>query len=76
MKKKMIKEGMLDKYGKPNENTPNNWLSDYVDYKVSKKDAVPKMDIKREADDIPQESFSPAHKKVNFLLTKLIFISF
>lgn len=21
----MIKEGLLDKYGKPNENTPENW---------------------------------------------------
>lgn len=24
-KKNMIKEGLLDKYGKPNENTPENW---------------------------------------------------
>jgi len=21
----MIKDGLLDKYGKPNENTPDNW---------------------------------------------------
>merc|ERR1712106_438442 len=32
MKKKMIKEGMLDKHGKPNEATPSEWLSGYVDY--------------------------------------------
>merc|ERR1711936_482678 len=24
--------GLLDKYGKPNENTPKNWSSSYVDY--------------------------------------------
>jgi len=36
MKKKMIKQGLLDKHGKPNENTPGEWLSGYVDYtKVS-----------------------------------------
>merc|ERR1712198_211509 len=32
MKKTMIKQGLLDKHGKPNENTPANWLSSYVDY--------------------------------------------
>jgi len=34
-KKTMIKEGLLDKYGKPNENTPENWkqalYSDFID---------------------------------------------
>lgn len=37
MKKKMIQEGLLDKYGKPNENTPSNWLSSYEDYNVQVK---------------------------------------
>ncbi|KAK3877856.1 hypothetical protein Pcinc_017481 [Petrolisthes cinctipes] len=32
MKKSMIKGGTLDKYGKPNENTPATWLEGYVDY--------------------------------------------
>merc|ERR1712242_478895 len=32
MKKNMIKQGLLDEYGKPNENTPKNWSSSYVDY--------------------------------------------
>merc|ERR1711970_735625 len=32
MKKKMVKEGLLDKNGKPNEATPAEWLSGYVDY--------------------------------------------
>merc|ERR1719431_815664 len=34
VKKEMIKSGQLDKYGKPNENTPKNWSSSYVDYNV------------------------------------------
>jgi len=33
-KKTMIKEGKLDKHGKPNENTPANWKQGYVDYNV------------------------------------------
>lgn len=31
-KKRMIVEGMLDKHGKPNENTPADWLHSYKDY--------------------------------------------
>lgn len=30
----MIKEGLLDKYGKPNEKTPSSWFSSYVDYNL------------------------------------------
>ncbi|KAJ4442134.1 H/ACA ribonucleoprotein complex subunit 4, partial [Periplaneta americana] len=32
MKKTMIKEGLLDKYGKPNDKTPTEWLTSYVDF--------------------------------------------
>jgi len=39
IKKNMIKEGKLDKYGKPNENTPANWKSSYEDYSVKKEPA-------------------------------------
>lgn len=38
-KKQLVQEGKLDKYGKPNENTPKEWLTSYVDYKVKKEDA-------------------------------------
>lgn len=31
-KKLMIKEGLLDKFGKKNENTPKDWTSSYLDY--------------------------------------------
>ncbi|CAG5037102.1 unnamed protein product [Parnassius apollo] len=33
-KKQLIQQGKLDKYGKPNENTPAEWLNSFVDYKV------------------------------------------
>lgn len=33
-KKKMIADGKLDKYGKPNEATPENWKKSYVDYSL------------------------------------------
>ncbi|XP_053676680.1 H/ACA ribonucleoprotein complex subunit 4 [Anopheles nili] len=32
MKKQLIGLGKLDKYGKPNENTPKDWLNSYTDY--------------------------------------------
>ncbi|KAL6043814.1 centromere/microtubule-binding protein cbf5 [Balamuthia mandrillaris] len=32
LKKELIKEGKLDKYGRPNEKTPTSWKSAYVDY--------------------------------------------
>ena len=33
-KKKMIKGGQLDKYGRSNEATPSTWRKEYVDYSV------------------------------------------
>lgn len=35
-KKIMVAKGLLDKYGKPNENTPKEWLNSYVDYAAAK----------------------------------------
>jgi H/ACA ribonucleoprotein complex subunit 4 len=34
-KKELIAAGQLDKFGKPNENTPKEWLTGYVDYNKS-----------------------------------------
>lgn len=31
-KKSLVSAGKLDKYGRPNENTPAEWLTGYVDY--------------------------------------------
>uniref|UniRef100_A0A4W6FAD9 H/ACA ribonucleoprotein complex subunit DKC1 n=1 Tax=Lates calcarifer TaxID=8187 RepID=A0A4W6FAD9_LATCA len=35
-KKMMIQKGLLDKHGKPNGSTPQDWKNQYVDYSVSK----------------------------------------
>nr|CAD7256217.1 unnamed protein product [Timema shepardi] len=40
MKKTMIKEGLLDKYGKPNEKTPKDWLNSYVDHSVKEEHKI------------------------------------
>merc|ERR1712200_100778 len=47
MKKNMIKQGLLDKHGKPNENTPRDWKSSYVDYN-NKTEAVNVGTVKQE----------------------------
>jgi len=36
VKKSMVKQGLLDKYGKPNDQTPKDWLTSYVDLSVQK----------------------------------------
>lgn len=33
VKKKMIAEGLLDKYGRVNEKTPKEWVKSYIDYR-------------------------------------------
>lgn len=73
IKKGMIKEGLLDKYGKPNENTPKNWRSSYVDYNIKQENgvspAIPvkiedKEDRKRKISELSQsEAASPEIKK-------------
>eukprot|EP00486_Rosalina_sp_Unknown_P003006 CAMPEP_0201569016 /NCGR_PEP_ID=MMETSP0190_2-20130828/10453_1 /ASSEMBLY_ACC=CAM_ASM_000263 /TAXON_ID=37353 /ORGANISM="Rosalina sp." /LENGTH=191 /DNA_ID=CAMNT_0047990863 /DNA_START=811 /DNA_END=1383 /DNA_ORIENTATION=- len=35
-KKQMIKDGKLDKYGKPNEQTPSDWKAKHPDYSKAK----------------------------------------
>ncbi|CAG5097313.1 Similar to Nop60B: H/ACA ribonucleoprotein complex subunit 4 (Drosophila melanogaster) [Cotesia congregata] len=44
MKKRMIVEGKLDKHGKPNENTPADWLSGYADYSQTPQQILPKTE--------------------------------
>ena len=46
-KKDMIKAGQLDKYGKPNENTPKNWTSSYVDFNLKTEPVAPKVEGER-----------------------------
>lgn len=34
-KKILIQKGLLDKHGKPNGSTPDDWKSQYVDYRYA-----------------------------------------
>lgn len=36
-KKALISSGQLDKFGRPNENTPKEWLTSFVDYRTNGK---------------------------------------
>lgn len=39
-KKQLIKQGLLDKHGRPTDGTPASWTRDYVDYSDSSKKAT------------------------------------
>jgi len=41
LKKQLVKDGKLDKYGRPNENTPSEWKATYIDYNVPKGEPLP-----------------------------------
>merc|ERR1711879_467233 len=58
IKKDMIKKGMLDKYGKPNENTPANWKSSYEDYSVKEEPGV--AEVKAEPEESKKRKISEA----------------
>ena len=64
VKKEMIKQGLLDKFGKPNENTPKDWSTSYVDYNVKAEAggpaAVPVTPVKQEGERKRKLSESPA----------------
>merc|ERR1712210_87369 len=47
IKKDVIKAGQLDKYGKPNENTPKNWTSSHVDFNLKTEPVTPKVEGER-----------------------------
>merc|ERR1712026_476123 len=53
VKKDMIKKGLLDKYGKPNENTPGDWKNSYVDYNIK---TEPVTDAIVKAEPVVEES--------------------
>lgn len=42
-KKKMVKDGKLDKHGRATEATPSNWKSEYVDYAVQGDGVAPAL---------------------------------
>jgi len=56
VKKQMIEQGKLDKYGKPNENTPANWMKEYVDYNAPSNGEKSEMQV--ESEETPMESIT------------------
>lgn len=50
IKKALIAEGKLDKYGRPNEVTPAKWLQEYVDYSGN----ATNTEMQVEAAEVPQ----------------------
>nr|CAG4640920.1 EOG090X07JL [Eulimnadia texana] len=50
LKKDMIKQGLLDQYGKPNDRTPKDWMSSYTDYNVKKEAAEDEQRKRKLAD--------------------------
>lgn len=47
-KKTMIKSGLLDKYGRKNEKTPQKWVSEYVDFVDPNQQPLPSQDAPKE----------------------------
>ncbi|EPZ31473.1 H/ACA ribonucleoprotein complex subunit 4 [Rozella allomycis CSF55] len=69
LKKSMIKDGKLDKYGRPNEKTPADWKKSYVDYQrddneLSAKSIVDEIQQQKAAEE-PVESIEekPVEKR-------------
>lgn len=58
-KKIMIAKGLLDKYGKPNENTPKDWLNSYIDYDAAKAEG------EKVNEEVPVKNEEESNKKVS-----------
>lgn len=59
-KKQMIKDGLLTEHGKPNEKTPKQWTTGYVDYNV-----------KKEQPEVSEEKSQEVKPSIEELHTKL-----
>ena len=54
-KKSMIKDGKLDKHGKPNDKTPKDFLESYKDYSKSKPPALSGAASPNKSEDVKME---------------------
>lgn len=71
-KKSLVAAGKLDKYGRPNENTPAEWLTGYVDYSALSNGAKVKTeptDETKKADKVSHNhsTLQKKKKKINLL---------
>lgn len=66
-KKALVAAGKLDKYGRPNENTPKEWLTGYVDYSAKQKENGNSLtaEIKEEEDESAEASKKRKHSLGN-----------
>ncbi len=56
-KKGLVRDGKLDKYGKPNENTPKDWATVQPDLSVAANAAVaPKIEVVKTKEEVPGAS--------------------
>jgi len=62
-KKTMIKDGKLDKYGKPNENTPSNWKAGYTDFNVKTEPAATAAAVKVKTEEVEEEAKKDRKRK-------------
>lgn len=60
-KKALISSGQLDKFGRPNENTPKEFLTSYVDYNAKNGGGPPAKGVEEE-EDVAEDS---SNKKVS-----------
>lgn len=61
-KKALVSEGKLDKFGRPNENTPKEFLTSYVDYNPKNGAGKPAPAAEQEEED------DNTQKKVSIIL--------
>lgn len=62
-KKKLKQEGKLDKYGKPNDTTPTDFKSKYVDYSGKDAPAAPAATSIKKEEAVSMDTESPKKKK-------------
>ncbi|KAH7726695.1 H/ACA ribonucleoprotein complex subunit 4 isoform X1 [Aphelenchoides avenae] len=54
-KKALIKDGLLDKYGKATDKTPKDWSKSYEDYSANGAEKTVKKEVKKEEENGEEE---------------------
>merc|ERR1712112_446564 len=62
-KKQMIKDGILNKYGKPNEKTPPNWNASIDDFSVNPAGAASLVKTEPKAEPVEGSTETPKKKR-------------
>lgn len=62
-KKALIAEGKLDKFGRPNENTPQDWKKSYVDFSGNNENAPSEAVPEQETEEVAQSEENGEKRK-------------